>query len=377
MAAIEKRGENSYRLIVSCGYNKENKKIVKKKTINLDPKLTERQKEKELQRQLVMFQNEVEQGTYLDGSKMTLEKFSEKWLADHVEKQLEPKTIYSYKELLNTRIIPALGHLKLDKIQPTHLLEFYNNLSENGMRLDGKKGGLSSRTILYYHRLLSSMFTTAVHWQLIMNNPCARVKAPKIERTEAKHYDEEQTETMLALLENEPIKYRTMINLVVFTGMRLGELVGLTWDDIELDSPNNACVRIRQAGQYLPGVGSFDKTTKTKSSQRLVSLPALVVNLLKEYKTWQDAEKLALDNIWEEHNRVFTQQNGKPMFHSTPSHWFKKFIKRNNLSEITFHQLRHTNATLLIDQGVDVRTVANRLGHAQTSTTINIYSCVK
>ena len=371
MAAIEKRSENSYRLIVSCGYSKDGKKIAKKRTITLGPNLTEKQREKELQRQLVMFQDEVEKGTYLDAGKITFEEFAEKWLADHAEKQLEPKTIHQYKEMLSSRVIPAIGHLKLNKIQPNHLLEFYNNLSEKGIRLDGKPGALSSRTILYHHRLLSSIFTMAVYWQLIMNNPCTRVKPPKVERVAAKYYDEEQTEIMLSLLETESLKYRTMINLTVFTGIRLGELIGLTWDDINMD---NACLSIKQAGQYLPGLGSFDKTTKTQSSQRLISLPPMVVNLLKEYKSWQEQEKLALDNLWEEHNRIFTQHNGKPMFYGTPSSWFKKFIKKHNLPKITFHQLRHTNATLLIGQGVDVRTVSNRLGHARTSTTTDIYT---
>jgi integrase len=100
----------------------------------------------------------------------------------------------------------------------------------------------------------------------------------------------------------------------------------------------------------------------------------MISDLLKIYKEWQNQEKLALNNLWEEHNRVFTQQNGKPMFHGTPSSWFKKFIRKYDLPEITFHQLRHTNATLLIGQGVDVRTVANRLGHARTSTTTDIYA---
>lgn len=371
MATMEKRGKNSYRLTVSCGYDINGKKIIKRKTISIDPKLTEKQKEKELQRQLTIFEDEVEKGTYLDAGKITFEEFIYKWLNDYAEKQLEPKTIHRYKEILTTRVIPAIGHLKLNKIQPTHLIAFYNNLAEDGIRLDGKQGTLSSRTILHHHRLISSILTEAVQWQLILDNPCKRVKAPRTEKTEARHYNEEQTETMITLLESEPIKYRTMITLVIFTGIRLGELVGLTWENIDFDQ---SCLHVRQASQYLPGKGSFDKSTKTQSSQRVISLPQTVLNQLRQYKNWQNDERLKLGECWQDNDRIFTQENGKPIFHTTPSSWFKKFIRKHNLPEITFHQLRHTNATLLIAQGVDVRTISGRLGHARTSTTTDIYA---
>ena len=98
------------------------------------------------------------------------------------------------------------------------------------------------------------------------------------------------------------------------------------------------------------------------------------ISILREYKVWQNQEKLSMSEAWQGHNRVFAQDNGKPIFHGTPSYWFKKFIRKHNLPEITFHQLRHTNATLLIGQGVDVKTVASRLGHAWKSTTTDIYS---
>lgn len=370
MASIEKRGEFSYRLTASCGYNKAGRKIVKRKTISVDPGLTEKQLQKELQHQLAIFQDAVEKGTYLDAGRMTFEEFIAQWLTDHAEKQLAPKTVHRYREMLTSRIIPAMGHLRLNKIQPMHLTAFYNNLAEDGIRMDGKPGGLSNRTILHHHRLLSSILTAAVQWQLILDNPARRVKPPKVEKTEAKHYDEEQTEAVLVLLKKEPLKYQVMINLVIFTGIRLGELAGLTWADVDFEQ---SCLRTKNARQYLPGVGSYDKEPKWQS-ERVISLPQIVLGLLREHKLQQTRERLLMGERWQDHDRVFAQANGKPIFPGTPSAWFAKFLKKYDLPELTFHQLRHTNATLLIAQGVDVKTVSNRLGHARTSTTMDIYS---
>lgn len=389
MSAIEKRGESSYRLTVSCGYDKKGKKIVKRKTIDLSHLKPNKQQE-EAHKQWILFKDEIEKGTFLDSGKITFEDFIEKWLKDYAEPELAPKTLFRYKELLNTRIIPALGHIKLNKLQPTHLAEFYNNLREDGIRNDGKPGGLSERTILHHHRLISSILTCAVQWQFILNNPASRLKAPKVEKKEAKHFDIEQTEYIFELLEDEPIKYKTMIYLAIYGGMRMGELAALEWDDINFE---NGLLNINKSLQHLPGKGTFIKPPKNETSNRIISLSKTVINLLLEYKVWQNGEKTKLDDLWDyNYNNIFTGPNGKPIFPASISLWFHDFIKRHNnkimcdntitkkektkylLPEVNFHGLRHTNATILINQGLDVTTVSKRLGHARTSTTTDIYS---
>ncbi|MFA6939982.1 MAG: N-terminal phage integrase SAM-like domain-containing protein [Clostridiaceae bacterium] len=134
MAAIEKRGENSYRLIVSCGYDKQGKKLMKRKTIDLSH-IKPNKQEDEAKRQWVLFKDEIEKGLFLDSGKITFEDFIEKWLKDYAEPELAPKTLFRYKELLESRIIPAIGHIKVNQLQPTHLTEFYNNLREKGISL--------------------------------------------------------------------------------------------------------------------------------------------------------------------------------------------------------------------------------------------------
>lgn len=401
MAAIEKRGDNSYRLTVSCGYGKQGKKVMKRKTVDLSHIKPNKQLE-EANKQWILFKDEIEKGMYLDSGKITFEEFIEKWLKDYAEHELAPKTLHRYKELLDSRIIPALGHIKLNKLQPTHLTEFYNNLREDGIRADCKPGGLSERTILHHHRLISSILTCAVQWQFLLNNPAARVKAPKVEKKEARHYDIDQTEYILELLIDEPIKYRVAINLAIYGGMRLGELDGLEWIDINIGKLDglqwskikleNCLLKIRQASQYIPGQGTFTKSTKNETSNRIITLPETAIVLLREYKIWQNEQRLALGNLWHDSGRIFTTHDGKPIYPDTISKWFHKFIIRHNdkivsdntipaddknkylLKEVNFHGLRHTSATILINQGLDVTTVSKRLGHARTSTTTDIYS---
>lgn len=133
-------------------------------------------------------------------------------------------------------------------------------------------------------------------------------------------------------------------------------------------------ISVRRSSQYVAGKGIFTKETKTETSDRTIRLPAQAFELLKEYKKWQLEERLKMGDRWEESNRIFTQYDGKPVHPDSITGWFREFIAKTDLPQITIHSLRHTNITLLIAAGVPLRTVSYRAGHAQTSTTANIYS---
>lgn len=199
------------------------------------------------------------------------------------------------------------------------------------------------------------------------------VKPPKIEQKEAMCLDEKQTAYMVELLDKEPIQYKTAVILLLYSGMRRGELCGLTWTDFDFD---NHLVAISKASQYLPGKGIFLKETKTKGSTRTIKLPGVTFTLLKEYRKWQNEQRLALGDRWNDNERLFKQWNGEPISPDTLTGWFGCFVKRNSLPQIHLHSLRHINASILIAAGGDVRTVSGRLRHSQTSTTLNIYSHV-
>ncbi len=371
--SIEKRGKNSYRLVVFKGYDLDGKAIRHQKTVHCKNK-------SEAQTELAKFLTQVESGLVVDGSVPTFAQFVEIWTRDYALKELAPSTYYRYKRMLETRIIPYFGHYKLDKIKPTDIMRFYDLLEQDTQLVrkknnNGKKTRkpLSQKTILEHHRLLSAMLHKAVYWQLIVSNPAERVQPPKTKKPIRPHYDEDQTRILVDNLEKltgNNIKYRVAILLDIFTGARLGELVGLEWSDIDL---KNGIININKSSQYLSQKGVFTKSPKTESSIRDVAIPDFIVSLLEEYKLWYEEQKSICGDFWYESDRLFVQDNGKPIHPSTISKWFEKFVKQIGLPVINSHGLRHTNATLLIAQQVDVATVSARLGHAQITTTYNFY----
>lgn len=208
---------------------------------------------------------------------------------------------------------------------------------------------------------------------MIVSNPAERVQPPKTMKPKRKYYDDDQSKILLSNLmqlgENQ-IKYKVAIILTIFTGFRLGELMGLEWDDINF---NDGIVSVNRSSQYLADKGVFTKTPKTESSIRDVAIPEFVISLLEEYKLWYEEQKSLYGDLWTNSNRLFVQADGKPMHPSTISKWFVKYVGQIGLPVINFHGLRHTNATLLIAQNIDVAVVAARLGHAQITTTYNFY----
>ena len=370
--SIEKRGKNSYRLSCLAGYNLQGKPIKKTKTVHGT--------KKEAEIELAKFVADVQNGMVIEGKSLKFSEFTEIWKRDYGSKELAPSTYKRYCRMLETRLLPYFGHFYVNKIKPTDIMQFYDLLSKDTQLVrkkdnDGNKTlkPLSGKTILEHHRLLRAMLHKAVYWQVIVSNPAERVQPPKAKKPKRKYYDDDQCKILLENMEQldeEQIKYKTAIILTVFTGVRLGELMGLEWNDIDF---RNGIVSINRSSQYLADTGVFTKVPKTESSIREVAIPDFVISLLEEYKLWYEEQKSLYGELWIDSNRLFVQADGKPMHPSTISKWFVKFIGQIGLPVINFHGLRHTNATLLIAQNIDVAVVAARLGHAQITTTFNFY----
>lgn len=437
MATIRKRSNGKYQIIVSCGYDMNGRQIRKTETFTPEPGMTARQIDKAVQHEAALFEENCINGTVTTDDKMKFADFAAEWFS-HKKNDLRPKTYARYESML-PRINAAIGHMKLKDIKPPHLLKFYENLAEGGIRSDtkfkcridldaylkahklskaavqreygiapsnllsvvrghncsiktaesiaamvgkplrkvfepiGTDKPLASKTVLHHHRLISSILSTAVEWGVLFANPCDRTKPPKCERTEPKYLDEVQAAKLLDLLEDEKVEYKTAIRLLLFTGLRRGEVLGLEWKDIDFD---HAIMQVRRTSQYLPDMGIFEDETKNQSSNRTIKIPQNAVNDLKRYKVYQLEMQLKVGDRWQETDRIFTTEFGTPLHPDTLSRWFSEFIKAHSdvLPPISLHSLRHTNATLMIASGVPITTVSKRLGHADTTTTGKIYA---
>ena len=370
--SIEKRGKNSYRLTVSEGFDLNGKPMIHRKTVHGN--------KKDAEVELAKFVTEVQNGLVIDGKSLKFSEFTEIWKRDYGSKELAPSTYKRYCRMLETRLLPYFGHFYINKIKPTDIMKFYD-LLEKDTQLVRKKGNngaktkkpLSGKTILEHHRLLRAMLHKAVYWQLIVSNPAERVQPPKARKPKRRSYDDEQTKILLENLEQlsiEDTKYKVAIILTVFTGVRLGELMGLEWQDVDF---KNGIISINRSSQYLSDMGVFTKVPKTESSIREIAIPDFIISLLEEYKLWYEEQKSIYDELWMNSDRLFVQADGKPMHPSTISKWFVKYVGQIGLPVINFHGLRHTNASLLVAQNIDIAVISARLGHAQISTTLDFY----
>lgn len=434
MATIQKRGK-SYSIRVSCGYDTARRQIVRSMTWRPEDAMTEAQAAREVRRQAALFEERCRMGRVLTGS-VRFADFAGLWMRDYAARQVRPTTCARYRSML-PRICGAIGHLRLDRIQPHHLLAFYAALAAPGVRADGRRHfrgdlraeldargltrpalaaqagvslsvvssviagrnvsaqsaqrlaawfgkpvdalfapagrdtGLAPKTILHHHRLISVILATAVKWQVLFSNPCDRVQPPRAAHIEAKYLDEAQAARLLAALTEADIQHRTIIIILLYTGMRRGELCGLTWDDVDFGA---SVIHIRRSSLYLAGRGIFVDSTKNPSSRRSIKVPQDAMDMLLRFRQWQEAEKRARGAAWQDSGYIFTATNGTPIHPDAVTSWFARFVHRHGLPDIPLHALRHTNATLLIAGGINLQTVAARLGHANVTTTGRIYA---
>lgn len=379
MASIRKRGK-SYQITVSNGRDIRDKQILETTTWRPDPNKTEKQNQRALERFAMDFEDKVKSGKYLDGEKMTFQEFIDDWMEEYAKIQLEPTTTEVYRLLLNAHVIPVIGHLRLANIQPSHLNKLYSGLLQ--ARKDGKSGGYSPTTVKRVHAIISSIMTTAVQWNIIMENPCRRIKPPRQENQEIAFFTPEQATAFLGELDKETkeghisLQHNIFFQLALFCGLRRGETVALQWQDIDFDA---GTVTINKSTSIVEGK-RYQKTPKNRTSERVISVPAHVLAMLERYRLEYNIYQIQIGSQWMGSGHIFIQWNGAQMYPSTPDSTMRKIIDRYNstheqqLPHVTPHGLRHTSATLLISQNVDIRTVSNRLGHAQTSTTMNIYT---
>lgn len=365
MANIRKRG-NSYQIRVGVGYKPDGTQISRSMTWSPAPGMSERQIEKELNRQAVIFEEECKSRSA--GGMVKFEIFAEEWFSEYAKPNLR-NTTFNFLYHQRLRVYRAIGDTSMEKITVRQLQEFINSLSKDGANeVNGKP--LSPKTVRHVLSLVSDIFAYAVRMGIARENPCVRVVLPKLVRKEKKIYTVEETVRLMELLRKEPVKYRAFFYLLIYSGCRRGELLGLEWRDVDFA---NCLISIRRTSCYIPDRGTYTDTTKTEQSKRTLKLPQEVMDILCELREFQLRQADIFGDKWVESGRLFTKENGEPQHPNTSYHWLEKFCARNGLPFYGLHSFRHLFASLLVSNGVDIVTVSGVLGHSAVSTTSNIY----
>ena len=385
MAIIE-RSKGKYTIEIHLGKDSNGKQKRYTETFHCSKKSEAVAREAELKAQ-------YKKGDLTQIKKISFSEFIDLWMKEYAKPKLEDKTFYEYKGLLDRRVIPSLGFIRLDKLTPMDILMFENDLRKEGSRIDGKKGNLSEKTIRHYHFIINEILESAVKWGYIVNNPAQKIDKPKVTKKDIEYLNLEQTQRFIQYLQCESIKHQAFIMLAIDTGCRRGELVALTWNDVDFD---RNIINIDKAVSSVPKNHSI-KAPKTKSSVRKICVSANTMAILKTLKTKQISDKLRLGNKWQgtndiNNNRVFIKWNGEELKPNSVSDFVPDLIERYNqkinedktinkelkeqlfLPQITLHGLRHTNATILISKNINLKTVSSRLGHSNISTTMDIYT---
>jgi integrase len=301
-----------------------------------------------------------EAGVFVAGPGQTVRQFLTSWLA-YREARIRASTHRRYAGLIRMYVLPAIGDVTVRKITAQHLADLYSRLLEKQ----------SPASVAQLHNVLHGAFRQAVKWSLIGRNPVEGVTAPKVERSEMHYLTAAEARTLLVGVEGDDLE--ALYVLACSTGMRLGELLGLQWRNVDLDTGF-----LRVVGSLVKVDGGWSiSATKTPKSRRRLVLGDLTVRALKAHRIKQAEWLLAIGEPPNSDTLVFTNRLGEPLngWHFT-ERVFKPLLRRLGLPQVRFHDLRHTAATLMLEQGVHPKVVSEMLGHSSVAITLDRYSHV-
>jgi len=313
-------------------------------------------------------EQEVMLGMYADPDGMTVGEYLRQWLDTYGESNLEQTTLSGYRAYCENHIIPELGFLRLDKLQPMHLQQYITKKLSSG-RKDGKPGGLSPTTVRQQLAILHKALNIAVRWQLVARNVADVVDKPRKADHEHSIWTSEQALQFLEACEGH--RLYALYWLAITTGMRQGELKGLRWQDVKWQAHH---LDLRQ--QITEDAkGNQIVTTPKQHSQRKVAVTEQDLWVLKKHRALIAEERLQAGSAWSDEwgDLVFPSSVGTPLYRRNIRRHMKQVIRKAGVPDITFHELRHTSATLLLEQGIHPVIVSERLGHSDVSITMNIY----
>lgn len=314
--------------------------------------------------ELAKFIEEVDKGNYVN-TKYTFFEFSKIWMRDVIAPNCNPITTNKHIQDLNNRILPYIGNYKLTDINVFILNSYILKIKECKTLSKDKRESkpLAKATIEKYWSIISSCLSYAVECDLIEYNPCKKIKlANKLRNLESEIgkedlfevWDMNEYKRALTLLKDESLEFRTIIELTLKTGLRRSEVWGLTWKDINFKEKT---LSVNKTRHYIAGKGMITRICKNKHSKRTISIPDSLIETLLEYK-----------EVYKNNEYIFENMNINSI-----NDKLKNFEERKKIKIITFHELRHTHATILLELGIDLKTISERLGHSSIKRTMDTY----
>jgi integrase len=304
-----------------------------------------------------------EGGLAFEAKNLMLSEYLDLWLRDSVKGTVRLTTYQGYERIVRLHIKPTLGFVKLENLAPTHLRGLYRERLESG---------LAPRMVQLIHTTLHKALKQAAAAGLVPRNVAGMVKAPRSPTKEIKTLVPNQARALLQSAHTDRLE--ALFVLAVTTGMRQGELLGLKWDDVDMET---GILQVRRTLSTATGRGFSFNAPKTAKGRRSIKLPASAISSLRRHRETQQQESDNITGLWEDHGLVFTTHVGTPISRQDLiTRSFKPLLQRAELPNIRFHDLRHTCATLLLGRGVHAKLVQELLGHATISVTLDTYSHV-
>lgn len=309
---------------------------------------------------------QLKTGDFPEKNNLTIADLGEEYLI-YQKPILSPKTYKTYSDRINI-INDHIGFVKVKNLNAKVLDRFYNYLRNDHISKKGTR--YSPSTVQAYYALINNMLQVAIKWDYITSNPNLKIEKPKRARSKISCYSSAEMSQLLACLSNEPLKYQAIIVLALDLACRRGELTGLTWDDVDLETGK---VVINKTTQYIDK-HIFEKETKSVNSDRVNFINPYTIELLKKHKKEQQEKQLKLGSKWIKTNRVFTTDFGGNIHPDTPTKILQKIIAKYTLRYITFHGLRHTGISHMIERGYQTQIISRKVGHSSVQVTDAYYS---
>ena len=300
----------------------------------------------------------IETGLNVQASHTAFGQFLNEWLERYVSKRVRGSTMDGYRQRAK-HIVDGLGDVSIVDLRPDHLIEYY----------DSKLSNLSASTITKHHHLIVDCLSDAVKWNLVARNVGSAVEPPRAPRKEMRALSVSETHRFLDTCTTEP--WRTIFHTLIWTGIRRSELLGLQWNDLDLDM---ALMTIRRSLVRLQNGTYVTDEPKTSSGARSLDLAPSTCLLLKQHRADQERDVELLGIPSSQANFVFGHPDGTPRTPSTVTQQFRRIASRAGLSGVRLHDLRHTHASLMLQQGTDIKTISTRLGHSSVAFTMDTYA---